>query len=206
MCYLVYRSRMWNIQIMSMVISVVSIGMLSTSCSVEKLYTMKQRNKVHGYEQINFHDLVSRYLNKESSGNGELEGIYSVSLVIYKKGKGILSATEKENVSERKENYTQVAIIKDVEGASREYIEIPLDKKFLPSYSIRGEFSRMADANILIYKHFESRGKVSSYTFTFDRTRDILEGVRKENKGQFEYTHQLTYVKLKSGSVNGSRK
>ena len=182
------------------------LGVLFVSCSMEKLYTMKQRSKVHSYEQIDFHDLMKRYVNKERSSVGEIEGIYSVSMVVYKKGKGVLSSTEKEKVAERKENYMQVAIIKDTDGANREYVEVPLDKKFLPSYSIRGEFSRMADANILIYKHFESRGRESSYTFTFDRTKDILEGVRKENNGQFEYTYQLTYMKLQPKQAESSRK
>jgi len=63
----------------------------------------------------------------------------------------------------------------------------------------------MADANILVYKHLESRGKSSSYTFTYDRTKDILEGIRKENNGQFEYTYQLTYMKLHPKLSEGSR-
>lgn len=191
---------------MRIVIAVALLGIVSVSCSMEKLYSMKQRNKVHSYEQIDFHDLMKRYVNKEQSSVGEIEGIYSVSMVVYKKGKGVLSSTEKEKVAERKENYTQVAIIKDTDGANREYVEVPLDKKLLPSYSIRGEFSRMADANILIYKRFESRGRESSYTFTFDRTKDILEGVRKENNGQFEYTYQLTYMKLQPRQAESSRK
>lgn len=191
---------------MRIIIAVVLLEALLVSCSMDKLYSMKQRSKVYSYEQIDFHDLMKRYVNKEQSSVGEIEGIYSVSMVVYKKGKGVLSSTEKEKVSERKENYMQVAIIKDTNGANREYVEVPLDKKFLPSYSIRGEFSRMADANILVYKHFESRGRESSYTFTFDRTKDILEGVRKENNGQFEYTYQLTYMKLQPKQAESSRK
>lgn len=176
------------------------------SCSFEKLYSMKQRSKVYGYEQVDFHDVVMRYMNKQQSSVGEIEGIYSVSMIVYKKGKGVLSSTEKEKISERKENYMQVAIIRDEGGANREFIEVPLEKKYLPSYSVRGEFSRMADANILVYKRLESRGKSSSYTFTFDRTKDILEGIRKENNGQFEYTHQLTYMKLHPKKSESSRK
>ncbi len=191
---------------MRIIITVTLIGLVFVSCSMDKLYSMKQRNKVYSYEQIDFHDLMKRYVNKEQSSVGEIEGIYSVSMVVYKKGKGVLSSIEKEKVLERKENYMQVAIIKDTNGANREYVEVPLDKKFLPSYSIRGEFSKMADANILIYKHLESRGRELSYTFTFDRSKDILEGVRKENNGQFEYTYQLTYMKLQPKQAESSRK
>jgi hypothetical protein len=191
---------------MKIVVSGIMISLLLASCSIEKLYTMKQRSKVHGYEQIDFHDLVKRYVNKEHSSAGEVEGIYSVSLMVTKKGKGLLSSTEKEKITERKEHYRQVVLLKDTDGANREYIEIPLDKKYLPSYSVRGEFSSMADANILIYKHFESKGKVSSYTFTYDRTKELLEGVHKENNGQFEYTYQLTYVKIQPKLAESSRK
>ena len=205
MSYIKEKTELFKMRI-RFIFTCLLIGVLSFSCSMEKLYTMKQRNKIHAYEQIDFHALVKRYLNKEESSIGEIEGIYSVSMVVNKKGKGILSSTEKEKISERKENYMQVAILKDTESANREFVEIPLDKKFLPSYSIRGEFNRMADANILIYNHFESRGRITSYTFTFDRTKDILEGVRKENSGQFEYTYQLTYVKLHPKQVESSRK
>ena len=103
---------------MRIIFTCLLIGVLSISCSMEKLYTMKQRNKVHAYEQIDFQDLVKRYMNKEQSSVGEIEGIYSVSVVVNKKGKGILSSTEKEKISERKENYMQVAILKDTDSAT----------------------------------------------------------------------------------------
>lgn len=191
---------------MKILISGLLMFLTFTSCSVEKLYTMQQRSKLHAYEQIDFHDLVKRYVNKEHTSAGDMEGIYSVSLVVTKKGKGMLSSTEKEKIAERKENYMQVVILKDADGANCEYIEIPLDKKYLPSYSVRGEFSSMADANILIYNHFESKGRVSSYTFAYDRTKELLEGIRKENNGQFEYTYQLTYVKIQSKPTESSRR
>ena len=78
---------------------------------------MKQRNRVHAYEQIDFHDLVIRYMNKEQTSVSEIEGIYSVSMVVNKKGKAILSSTEKEKISERK-NYMQVVILKDTDSAT----------------------------------------------------------------------------------------
>ena len=81
-------------------------------------------------------------------------------------------------------------------NAAREYLEVPLDKDYLPSYSVRGEFTGMTEGNILVYKHFESRGRIVSYTFTYDKARDILEGVRTENDGAFTITYKLTYLKL----------
>lgn len=157
---------------------------------------MRQKQKINPYEQIDFRAMVDRYMNKDQSSVGTIEGIYSVSSLITKKGKGLLSATEKEKVVERKENYSKVAIIRDSGNANREYLEVPLDKDFLPTYSIRGEFTNVADGNIMVYKHFESRGRVLSYTFSYDKQKDILEGIRTENDGGFTITYKLTYLKL----------
>jgi hypothetical protein len=162
---------------------------------------MRQRQKLDAYEQIEFGDIVKRYFGKDKTSVGTIEGVYSVSRVISKKGKGLLSSTEKEKTVDRDENYSKVAIIHDTNSSSREYIEIPIDKEFQPSYSIRGEFTGMTDGNILVYKQFQSRRKTQSYTFTYDQSRDILEGIRTENNGSFTYTYKLTYLKLypKSG-------
>ncbi len=167
-----------------------------SSCSFETLYKMRQRQKIHAYEQIEFTNMVSRYMTKTQSSVGTIEGIYSVSSLVTKKGKGLLSSTEKEKVVSRDENFSKVAIIKDTDHAGREYLEVPITKDFLPSYDVRGEFTGMTEGNILVYKHFESRGRAETYTFTFDNARDMLEGVRTENNGNFVFTYKLTYLKL----------
>lgn len=172
------------------------ILVMVSACSMEKLYQMRQNHKVYPFEQVTFNDLAKRYMSKEGSGLNSIEGIYSVSVVVEKKSKGFLSASEKNKVVTRKENYSTVAIIRDNEDPNREYIEIPLDKENLPSYSIRGEFTGMSEANILVYKHLEPKGKYFTYTFTYDAARDMLEGVRRENSGQAEFTYTLTYLKL----------
>lgn len=169
---------------------------VSTSCSMEKLYRMRQKQKVNPYEQIDFGSVVKRYLSKDHSSVGTIEGIYSVSSLITKKGKGLLSSTEKEKVVDRRENYSKVAIIKDENNPRREFLEVPLDKDFLPTYSIRGEFTGVSDGNIMVYKHFEPKGKILTYTFSYDQEKDLLEGIRTENDGSFTITYKLTYLKL----------
>jgi len=166
------------------------------SCSFDKLYKKHQSRKTSPYEQINFNEMVSRYMTKDDSSVGSIEGIYSVSSLVSKKGKGLLSSTEKEKIVDREENFSKVAIIRDSQHPGREYLEVILDKEFQPSYSIRGEFTGLSDGNLLVYKHFEPRGKILSYTFSYDKSRDILEGVRTENNGSFEFTYKLTYLKL----------
>jgi|GEM_PF-3839690 len=41
-----------------------------------------------------------------------------------------------------------------------------------------------------------NKNKKTSYTFTTDKTADILEGVRVENEGNTTIIYKLTYVKL----------
>jgi hypothetical protein len=175
---------------------IIPVVLLATSCSIDKLYKMKQSRKVNPYEQIDFNEIVKLYFAKDKTSVGTIEGIYSVSSLITKKGKGMLSATEKEKVVDRKENYSEVAVIQDKNTSGREYLEVSLNKDYVPSYSIRGEFTGMSEGNILVYKHFESRGRIDSYTFTYDKAHDILEGVRTENDGAFTITYKLTYLKL----------
>lgn len=157
---------------------------------------MRQKHKVYSYEQVNFHDVVKAYLNKTIDDRTTFEGIYAVSIISTRKGKGLLSSTEKEKIVNRKDNYQQVAIIKDVKNLHREFIEIPIDNGLFPSYSIKGEFSEFRENSVAVYKKLEKRGNFTTYTFTFDKSYDILEGVRIESAGNYTYTHKLTYVKL----------
>lgn len=177
-------------------LSIVIFAFTSFSCSLEKAYTMRQKHKVYSFEQVNFNDLLKAYLNKDAGGRQSLEGIYAVSSITTRKGKGILSSTEKEKVTDRKENYMQVAIIRDVKGLHREFIEIPIDKGVFPSYSIKGEFSQFTENSFAVYKRLEKRDNSTTYTFSFDKSYDILEGIRTDNNGNYTYTHKLTYVKL----------
>lgn len=178
-------------------LSVLIILFLVSSCSIDRMYQKKISKKSNAFDQVDFDDLAKLYMGKNQVADEEnIEGIYSVSSVIIKKGKGLFSVSEKEKVMDRKENYSKVVIFKDRDNSNRDYFEVPIDKAKLPSYSIRGEFNRISEGNILVYKHFEPRGKILTYTFTYDSKKDILEGIRTEAKGSYTITYQLTYLKL----------
>jgi hypothetical protein len=166
------------------------------SCSIDRLYQINQSRKVSPYEQMHFNTIGKLYFAKDKTSVGTIKGIYSVSNLVTKKGRGAMSSIDEEKVVDRNENYSQVAIIQDKNTSGREYLEVPLDKEYVPSYSIRGELTEMTDGNILVYKHFEPRGKRFSYTFTYDKTHDILDGLRTEDDGSFTITYKLTYLKL----------
>ncbi len=176
---------------------VLIILFLVSSCTIDRMYQKKSSKSSYAFEQVDFNDLAKLYMGKNQSPDVEnIEGIYSVSSVIIKKGKGLFSVSEKEKVMDRKENYSKVVIFKDRDNSNRDYFEVPIDKAKLPSYSIRGEFSRISEGNILVYKHFEPRGKVLNYTFTYDSQKDMLEGIRTEAKGSQTIIYQLSYLKL----------
>lgn len=200
--YHVKHSGQGNIKIsfFNMRLFLIGVLMLSmSSCSYERLMYKAHRakEKASPLEQVSLEEMIERYMAKEQSSLGTIEGIYTVSSVVTKKGKAVFSSREKERITDRKENYSRVAIIRDNSEAGREFIEIVLDKTHVTSYPVYGEFSTMAESNLLLYKHFDSRARTTSYTFTYDKSKDVLEGVRTDNAGgNRTVTYQLTYVKI----------
>ncbi len=169
---------------------------LLQSCSMEKLYLMKHQRRAYHYEQIDFKNLMERYLVKVHT-DYSIEGIYSVTSVVSKRSKSLFSSAATEKIKDQRQNYATVAIISDRNKSNgREYIEIPVDKNQLPSYSVRGEFTQTPEGNIFIYKHFEPNNKISTYTFTFDTSTNVLDGIRTENQGSKEITYRLSYLRL----------
>jgi len=160
------------------------------------MMSQKKKASLSPLEQVTLQELVERYMAKDQSSVGTIEGIYTVSSVVTKKGKAILSSREKERVTDRQENYTKVAIIRDNSEAGREFIEIVIEKDHMTSYPVYGEFSTMAESNLLLYKHFDSKGRSSSFTFTYDKIKDVLEGVRTDNSNNKTITYKLTYIKM----------
>jgi hypothetical protein len=153
----------------------------------------KTATKSSPFKQMNFQELIHRYMEKASANS--IEGVYSVSGMVIKKGKSIIG-TPKEKTTDRRENYARVAILREKEGANN-YIELSLNKDDQTSYSIIGEFKQANSGNLFVYTHYEPKGKDITFTFTRDETGDLLEGVRVDNSGSTQITYKLTYVKLK---------
>lgn len=166
--------------------------LLSIQSCVGPTPLTNQQRKNSTFKQVDFQDLINRYMKKEE--NNSIEGVYSVSGIVTRKAKNLLGVL-KEKTTDRKENYAKVAILKE-KNNGRDYIELSLNKKDLASYSIVGEFNIAANGDILVYKHFEPKAKETSYTFTLNENSEILEGVRVENDRNVQITYKLIYVKL----------
>lgn len=173
--------------------------LLTGSCSMDRMYgKMLMRKKASSFEQIDLKDMVDRYINKNTSSVGTIEGIYSVTGVVTKK------IRNKEKITDRKENYSKVAVMRDTRDPDREFVEVVIDKDNQMSFSIVGEFTSLTESNLLIYKHLESRGRTSTYTFTYDKAKDVLEGVRTENTNNSTITYKLTYLKLSPKAMSAT--
>lgn len=167
--------------------------LITGSCTVPAQFATQQRAKKTTYEEITFEDLTKRYLSK-SHANNTIEGVYSVSSVITKKGPQLISGEVRERVVDRKENYARVAILKDRPGSSREYIEVSLTYREANTYPVVGEFNVFGEGRGLIYKHFEPDGSTMSFTMMHDS--DLIEGEYSKVEGRQTITYRLSYLKI----------
>lgn len=179
------------------------ISLLTSSC----LYLHKPvgpiQQKKSIYEEVDLEGMIRRYIAKTHGDEPSIEGIYTVSGEVIRKGKTLLSSVERERTIERKDNYARVAILKDWPGSNTEYVEISLEEKNAPRYPIVAELNELAEGGGFIYKHFEPKGKVLTFTFLYDKSNpDILEGVYTETKNGIVITYKLTYVKVYPKSNN----
>lgn len=175
----------------------VSVLFTLTSC----LYMVKPVKPVapkkSAYEEVDLEGMIRRYIAKTHGNEPSIEGIYTVSGEVIRKGKSLLSSVERERTIERKDNYARVAILKDWPGSNTEYVEISLEEKNAPRYPIVAELNELAEGGGFIYKHFEPKGKVLTFTFLYDKNKpDILDGVYTETKNDVVITYKLTYVKV----------
>jgi hypothetical protein len=169
--------------------------LLASGCAVQaqRLFALKPEPAA-AYEQVTFEDLSKRYLDKADGPWNDVEGIYSVSCVIVRKGKSLLAGTERERVIERRDNYARIAILRERPGASRAFIAVSLSYREAGKYPIVGQFDAFGDGRGLIYKHFEPDG--SSMSFSMTRDKDLVEGEYTVQEARSTVTYRLTFLKV----------
>jgi hypothetical protein len=150
------------------------------------------------YHEVALEEMIRRNIAKtQDPANPSIEGIYTVSVVITKKGRSLIFPSDKERVVLRKDNYAKVAILKDWPESKNEFVEISISSKNLYKYPIVGEINRLAEGGGFIYKHIEPKGEEFSFTFLYDESKpDILEGIYSNAKNGVEFTYKLTYLRV----------
>jgi hypothetical protein len=152
-----------------------------------------QRMKKPTYEEVDFVDLIQRYVGKASSH--PLEGIYSVSCVVTKRNKKLFSKAERIRVVARKDNYARVAILKDWPDSKRDFIEVSLSYRDSKKYPIVGELSMLADSEGIIYNHLEPNG--STITFSMlSESIELVEAEYSDMQKRKTITYRLSYLKI----------
>ena len=158
-----------------------------------------RRLKNTQYEEVDFEDLVHRYVGKASSH--PLEGIYSVSCVITKRNKKFLSKAERIRIVGRKDNYGRVAILKDWPGSKRDFIEVSLNYRDAKRYPIVGHLSMLADSQGLMYQHIEPDGSTISFSM-LSESLELIEAEYSDMQKRKTITYRLSYLKIYPKSDN----
>jgi hypothetical protein len=170
--------------------------MFALACCINLGFSQSEKSrrlKNTNYEEVDFEDLVHRYVGKASSH--PLEGIYSVSCVITKRNKKFLSKAERIRIVERKDNYGRVAILKDWPGSKRDFIEVSLSYRDAKKYPIVGHLNLLADSDGMIYKHIEPDG--SAITFSMlSESIELIEAEYSNMQKRKTITYRLSYLKI----------
>lgn len=150
------------------------------------------KGKRFQYEEVDFEDLMRRYFLKEASS--PVEGIYSVSCVITKTTRPFLSGREKVKVVERKDNYARVAIIRDLIGSKRDFMEISLSYHDAKKYPVVGGFNSLSEGRGFIYNHIEPDGVLITFSM-ISESAELLEGEFSKMHRRKKITYRLSYLK-----------
>jgi hypothetical protein len=169
------------------------LALIIFSGATAQMKSKHRSKRKHQYEEVDFEDLIRRYFQKEVSS--PLEGIYSVSCVITKKNKVFLSGREKIRTVERKDNYARVAILKDLPGSKRDFMEVSLSYGDAKKYPIVGEMSTLAEGKGYIYNHTEPDGTVVSFSM-ISESAELLEGEYSYMQKRKTITYKLSYLKI----------
>lgn len=156
----------------------------------QKLLKMKKK---YQYTEVDFEEMIRRYFLKESST--PVEGIYSVSCVISKTSKELLTGREKTRVIQRRDNYARVAVLKDFPGTKRDYIEVSLSYRDAKKYPIVGDFNSLSDGPGLIYHHVEPDGSTIAFSM-ISESPDLMEGEFVKMHRRKNITYKLSYLKI----------
>lgn len=164
---------------------------LSSSHLVNAQKKIGQKKKTV-YEEVDLENVMKRYFGK--SFGYSIEGIYSVSCVITKRNKRLLSKSERIRVVARQDNYAKVAIMKDWPASNRDFIEVSLSYRKANSFPIMGELDIMANGAGYVYTHTEPDGE--RYVFSMLESDGLLEAEYSVVEKRKTVTYKLSYLRI----------
>ena len=165
------------------------------STAQAQIKSLLPKRKKYVYETVDAEQMIRRFVSKPSTTGMSIEGIYSVSSVVTKKGKTLLSSEVKEKVVDRRDNYANVAIIRDWGDSESEFIQISLSQPGLAKFAIVAKLTTLSEGRGFLCKHTEPSGEVLTFTFTYAGDSDVLEGSYTKVEGSKTITYTITLLK-----------
>ena len=128
---------------------------------------------------------IRQYLDDNKGKLEPIEGIYSVSSEKAYKLFGVTTPTKKNN------DFARVAILKNTESVSPEFIEYWLEGLDYRKYSKTAEFTRIQKSSSYLCKKTLPGADPTSYAFAYDDAAGSMDGVQKANESS-----KLFYLKV----------
>jgi hypothetical protein len=174
------------------VLCLIAMAVMPAEAQVKSLFTKKNK---FTYPEIDTEEMIRRFVSKPSTNTISIEGIYSVSSVVVKKGKSLLSSEVKEKVVDRKDNYARVAIMRDWSDSNNEFIQVSLTQNGAAKFPVVGQLTTLSEGRGFLYKHTEPNGEVLTFTFTYAGNSDVLEGTYTKIDSSKTITYTITLLK-----------
>ena len=139
---------------------------------------------------------IRDYYNDNFEELDPVEGVFTLSYKIFNSYGSLVV---------QKDNWQTLAIIKDVNSLTREFIEICLSTDDFPKYAITAEFTKATNGIMYLSKQFGPEGKTSNENFVWDQELGMLTSktifYNKGNKFTMERYYLKTFPKSVSTDV-----
>lgn len=157
------------------IISVIFVAFLAVSCASKVAVQSKKWTE----------ESIRKYLDDNKDKLEPIEGIYSISSEKAYKLFGVTTPSKRNN------DFARVAILKNSESVSPEFIEYWLEGLDYHKYSKTAEFTRIQKSSSYLCKKTLPGSDPTSYAFAYDDAAGAMEGVQRANESS-----KLFYLKV----------
>lgn len=131
---------------------------------------------------------IREYFDNNISKLDPIEGLFTLSIKYYDKFGNLLKSND---------NWSRLAIVRDKNSLTREFIEVNLQTDGFPKYAITADFTKASNGLLYLSKQFSPDGTFSNENFTWDNDLEMLlsERVEYTERGT-RYTVKRYYTKI----------
>jgi S1-C subfamily serine protease len=108
---------------------------------------------------------IREYFDDNNSKLDPIEGFFTLSIKYY---------DEYGNLLKNDDNWSKIAIVKDNNSLTREFIEVNLQTDGFPKYAITADFTKASNGVLYLSKQFSKDGKFTNENYTWDKDLEML--------------------------------